>query len=244
MKSTFSFNIIKVKLSISIIVFFVLVFQPFFIQSLALSSNTIKDSLYVFDDFDLGGQGIVGGNSGFGWADSWRSNGNSSNSFLVSSRSLSYPSGVRLSPSGGYVYNSTDKGIGHGRYLSNGIVLGRNESEFSTAFYVSFLAQKNNTGFFRIDGGDGTNVRFSVGANVDGTLKTNIAGTIEDSKKVLFLNNKTYLVVARWTYENNQSNLKVILYEDGETIPESEDGLIWDIDHKGGVTAMTSPLKT
>ena len=238
MKSKYKFNIAKIRLSISILVFLVLIIQPFFIQSLALTSNTINDTLYVFDDFNLAGQAIVGSNSGFGWAESWRQNGNSTTSFLVSNRSLSYPSGVRLSSSGGYVYNSTDKGIGHGRYLSNGIVLGSNDPEFSTTFYVSFLAQKNNTGFFRIDGGDGTNVRFSVGANVDGTLKTNIAGTIEDSKKILFLNNKTYLVVARWNFENNQSDLKVILFEDGEPIPESESGLIWDIDHKGGVSAI------
>lgn len=131
--------------------------------------NTIIDSLYVFDNFNLDGPGIVGDSSGFGWDGGWRPSGNTENTFSVyKDSSLSYPANAKLGTSGGYVYNDSDRGIGHGRYLKNGIVLGSDNSGFSTSFYVSFLAKKSSEGYFRIDGGDGTNVRFSLGVNPDG----------------------------------------------------------------------------
>ena len=189
-----------------------------------ITINSSVDSVYVADDFSSGSSTLVGSGSGIGWSGNWLSN-QGSGIHVNTSSSLVYPSGSFFSSAGGYAYtNAGETSISNKRLLTNGINLGG-----STTFYVSFLAQKSASGNFRIEGqrSDGV-TRYGIGVETDGKLKVNAAGQIVTSDQSLFENEKTYLVVARWDYVGGQADLKMILFEEGEGIPASDEGLIWN----------------
>lgn len=137
--------------------------------------------------------------------------------------SLIYPSGSYFSSragyNGGYAYiNSGETNISNKLLLSNAICLG---GSTGNAFYVYFLARKTSSGIIRIEGqmsSDGLS-RYGVGIDADSKLTVRVAASVVTSIGSYIDNSKTYLVVARWDYVNNQADLKMILFEEGDNIP-------------------------
>lgn len=187
-----------------------------------ISIDTQKDSLYVYDDFSIEGNVLTNenGSSGIGWDGNW-------------TYQTGHSSGVMVNK--GYIY-STKGQFGITRNLKNPILLG------SSTFYTSFLAKKNASGNFRISGhrADGVD-RFGIHIRPDGKLGAQagvaFANTII-SEESFFDNYKTYLVVAKYWY-TDKGNMSIVVFGQGDAIPEDEESVNWDLVATGATTSVS-----
>ena len=119
----------KLIKSFSIICFFFFITNS---SSQAISINTSKDTLYVYDEFNVPDRPLTNnnGNTGSGWSSNWTYTNNVSDGVTVQD---------------GY-FSNISSGFGISRDLINPI-------QFSgSTFYVSFLFKKNSSGNFKITG--------------------------------------------------------------------------------------------
>ena len=201
--------------------------------------NASKDSVYVYDDFDIVSSPISAenGTSGMGWIGSWQVpavNGTVS----VSSSSLNYPTAVGITATGGHAYSASISGQGVSRQLLNPVKLG----EETTTFYVSFLTKKDATGNYRIDGltATGAAAGFAVGVTPDGRLKVNAGNTAgwgavtTQTDPGVIADDVTYFVVVRYHYENTQARVQISAFKEGDEIPVNDDAYTWDYEAIGG----------
>lgn len=187
-----------------------------------ISINTSKDSIYLYDDFTIDGEKLTNenGSSGKGWDDNWTIQSGSSNDILTSN---------------GYLH-TIGNSIGLIRNLTHPILLG------SSTFYTSFLMSKDASGYFRITGFDDEGrSRFGVHIAVDGKIGAQ-AGTTESaasfSTESLIENDKTYLVVAKYRYENTKGNMQIAVFENSGSLLEDEASVSWDFSATGGTTGL------
>ncbi len=206
------------------ITFKILVFLMFsqLINAQDIAINTSKDSLYVFDDFSIEGEHLTDENgiSGRGWEDSWT---------FLSGNSLD------IFSENGYLL-TVGNGIGLKRSLSHPILLGE------STFYVSFLTGKDASGYFRIVGFDDEGrSRFGIHVDEDGKVGAQAAvmeSATSFSMESLIKNDQTSLVVAKYSYEGGNGNMKIAVFENNESLPADEASVSWDHEATGGVTGL------
>lgn len=206
--------------------------------------NNIKDTVYVFDNFDIIGTPInaQNGHSGLGWNGSWQAPA-ANGTVHASSSSLTYPSGVNLTATGRHAFSASPFGQGIIRDLLNPVMLGGD----STVFYVSFLTEKDATGNYRIDGltSTGAAAGFAIGVTPDGRIKVNAGNTAgwgavsTESEAGLIENGVTYFIVAQYQYENSQVNIRVSAFKEGDAVPSDDSFLTWDYSVTGGSLSTT-----
>ncbi len=208
------------KRILSKIFVFLLFSQLINAQNIAI--NTSIDSLYVYDDFSIEGEHLTNENgiSGRGWDDNWT---------FLSGNSLD------IFAKNGYLL-TIGNGIGLKRSLSHPILLGE------STFYVSFLAGKDATGYFRIVGFDDEGrSRFGIHVDVNGKVGVQAAvmeSAASFSQESLIKNNKASLVVAKYTHEGGNGNMKIAVFENNESVPDDEASVNWDHEATGGVTGL------
>lgn len=211
-------------------------FSMTFAQSIVI--NSTEDNVYLYDDFDIIGSPINAnnGNSGRGWNGNWQIP--SSNGMIsVSQSNLNYPSSTPLMATGKHAYSASVSGQGISRQLQNPIKLGE-----TTTFYVSFLTKKNATGNYRIDGltATGSSAGFAVGVTPNGSIKVNAGNTAgwgavtTQTEAGVIDNDVTYLMVARYHYDNGQSSVEVSAFKEGDELPTDDASYTWDYKATGG----------
>jgi len=209
------------KSNICIIIMLLATFS-FVTKAQDISINSSKDSIYLYDDFTIEGENLTNenGSSGKGWDDNWTIQSGSSNDILTSNDYLL----------------TIGNSIGLIRNISYPVLLG------SSTFYTSFLMSKDASGYFRITGFDDEGrSRFGIHIAVDGKIGAQ-AGTMEGSTSFstesLLENDKTYLLVAKYWYENSKGNMQIAVFENSGSLPEDEASVIWDFSAIGGTTGL------
>lgn len=185
-------------------------------------TSSSPDSLYLHDNFDIKGATLgdgTNGISGFGWANSWSyASGASAPMLINETGSLSYPTASDIFVSGGHIekYSGSENIIE--RSLTNTYEL------LNSTFYLSFLVQKDASGYFSLEGYGGSYMRYGLRVGASGIVEVRAStswGT--GSSTGTFANDKTYLVVIA----KDGGDSKVALFEEGDDIPTDVNNISW-----------------
>jgi hypothetical protein len=183
------------------------------------------------EPFDFTGT-LNGSGSGSGWAGQWTAKtGTGPN---TTSKSLRYPGGTDLSPVGGSLLERSG-GVASQRLLAEPIGLG------GGYFYMSFLAQKDESGRFRIETSNGEHIRLGLEVMADGTVIAQGATVKTSSTPGLFKAETPYLVVLKFSNAGGKTGAvaRVKLFEVGkDKVPVRQRGLQWDVVTGGGQTGV------
>jgi hypothetical protein len=186
------------------------------------------DTLWVYDDFDIIGDTLTdngNGTSGVGWFDKWSYITGSTVEMAVNdSSSLSYPSASSALVKGGHIYKELAGATIIERSLANTYEL------HNTDQFLSFLAKKDASGSFSLEGYGGTYMRYGLRVGASGTVEARASakwGTA--SSAGIFENNKTYLIVLAKDHDIN----KIALFEEGDSIPSDTANVNWVVTNTG-----------
>ncbi len=127
------------------------------------------------------------------------------------------------------------RGPGDERMLDQPIDLNRGD------LYVSFLAQRDAAGAFRVDFSNGKKqVRLGVSVAADGTVTPQGAAVQTPSAPGLFKADTAYRVVLKFSNDGKDKGAvtRVKLFADGR-LPASPDAIEWDVTTSGGKTGVT-----
>ncbi|MEP1893905.1 MAG: right-handed parallel beta-helix repeat-containing protein, partial [Cyclobacteriaceae bacterium] len=184
--------------------------------------NAAQDSLYLFEDFTPSATLLENTGSGFGFSSDWSISNNGP--LYVGGSSLQYPDGVTTIAVGGHCYSASDVvNTAYSRSLISAIELG----DSTVSFYISFLARRSDDGQFRLANGPAE--RFCVGVHQDGFLTVRAgSNSLQTSVDSFFGTDTTYLVIAKYHYGSNQTEVSMALFHANQTVPSSEAGLKWD----------------
>ena len=126
--------------------------------------------MVAYEPFGFAGR-LSGGGSGSGWAGQWTATIGSGAS--TTSTGLRYPDGTDLFAVGGSLLERSG-GVASQRMLAEPISLA------GGYFYLSFLAQKDESGRFRIETSNGEHIRLGLEVTADGAV-TAQGGTVKTS---------------------------------------------------------------
>ncbi|MCP4312684.1 MAG: hypothetical protein GY790_15590 [Bacteroidetes bacterium] len=190
--------------------------------------NTDKDTLYVYDDFDITGSLLHdndNGISGAGWSGRWAYTSDASIAISVTeTESLSYPSGTGASGSGGYIEHTSNGQSSIERSFANTYGL------LNSTFYLSLLVQKDASGSFTLLGFGGGYARYGLRINEPGSMEVRASANWSDpSEDGSFANDLTYLLVLA---KEGQVN-KIALFEEGDAIPADPAAVNWIVSESG-----------
>lgn len=195
--------------------------------------NKTQADLVSFEPFDFASDTLNEVGSGIGWNGDWVEITNGGLEMAQDGESLAYPEAVALEPSGGRVnaYRPSDDGVLSGA-ASQRIL----ETEFSLSasnppYYLSFLARKDEEGFFRIEARRSDNVsRWGVRIGPDGAVGAGM-GTWVDSSAGVFQNDSVYFVVSKFV-PGNPAKVHVKVFKTGEdVVPPSDADIQWNAIH-------------
>jgi hypothetical protein len=185
----------------------------------------------AYEPFDFTGR-LSGCGSGSGWAGEWTAKTGSGAS--TTSKSLRYPGGTNLSAVGGSLLVRSG-GVASQRLLAEPIGLAGGH------FYMSFLAQKDESGRFRIETSNGKHIRSGLEVTADGAVTAQGATVKTSSVPGLFKANTPYLVVLKFSNAGGKTGAvaRVKLFEVGaDKLPARQRGLQWDVVTAGGQTGV------
>jgi hypothetical protein len=106
---------------------------------------------------------------------------------------------------------------------------------------MSFLAQKDESGRFRIETSNGEHIRLGFEVTADGTVSAQGATVKTSSTPGLFKANTPYLVVLKFSNAGGKTGAvaRVKLFEVGsDNVPARQRGLQWDVVTTGGQTGV------
>ncbi len=181
------------------------------------------DMGFVTEPFDVEGETLTGTGSGYGWKDYW-----TSSAFGITidkGESLQYPSGVKINPSGGRIFESGNS-VSNERSFENHINLA------SGNLYLSFLARRSASGEFVIETDNPAgHIRFGVNVDKDGYVGIQAGLNSSVSNTILFKDDVTYFVLVKFSNPLTTNAVsRVKLFKVGEDmIPEKEDEIDWDV---------------
>jgi hypothetical protein len=185
----------------------------------------------AYEPFDFTGK-LNGSGSGSGWAGKWAAKTGKGAS--TTNKSLRYPGGTDLSAVGGSLLERTG-GVASQRLLAEPVGLG------GGYFYMSFLAQKDESGRFRIETSNGQHIRLGLEVTADGAVTAQGATVRTSTTLGLFKANTPYLVVLKFSNAGGKTGAvaRVKLFEVGkEKVPARQRGLQWDVVTAGGQTGV------
>lgn len=188
--------------------------------------NTSKDTLYLYDDFDISGNTLTdNGVSGSGWSNKWSYVQNDINPIQVHENvSLIYPSANSAIASGGYL----EKTYGDSTVIERSFI---NTYELlNSTFYLSFLIQKDASGSFTLEGYGEGYLRYGLRIGETGTVEVRASAIWSaPSSEGAIGNNKTYLIVLAKQGSINQ----VAIFEEGDPIPTDPADVEWVVTNSG-----------
>jgi hypothetical protein len=185
----------------------------------------------AYEPFDFTGR-LNGSGSGLGWAGKWTATVGPGAS--TTGKSLRYPDDTDLSPRGGSLLERSG-GVASQRLLAEPIGLG------GGYFYVSFLAQKDESGRFRIETSNDEHIRLGLEVTADGAVTAQGATVKTSGAPGRFKANTPYLVVLRFSNAGGRTGAvaRVKLFEVGaDKVPARQRGLQWDVVTTGGQTGV------
>ncbi|MEO9477239.1 MAG: Ig-like domain-containing protein, partial [Cyclobacteriaceae bacterium] len=189
-------------------------------QQVLILSDTLPDSIYVYDNFNIQGTTLIDSDNGFsgeGWNGSWSKVGDS---VFVKSGTLNYPDSSNAVNSGLSV-NKDSTGLKStiSRYLYDSYELAD-----TATFYLSFLARKDSWGEFSLEGYGGTNLRYGVKVSAIGAVSVRASTAWSgESLAGTFKNDITYLVVIA----KQGNTVRAALFQDGDSIPAEPSATTW-----------------
>lgn len=188
--------------------------------------NTDKDTLYLYDDFDIVGNTLTeNGVSGSGWSNRWSYLSNDLNPIQVHENvSLIYPSVSSAIASGGYL----EKTDGDSTLIQRSFV--DTYKLLNTTFYLSFLIQKDAGGSFALEGYGEDYLRYGLRIGETGTLEVRASSNWSPpSSAGTIANDKTYLIVLAKQGTINQ----VAVFEEGNPVPTDPANVDWAVSYSG-----------
>ncbi|MEP4534696.1 MAG: right-handed parallel beta-helix repeat-containing protein [Cyclobacteriaceae bacterium] len=205
-----------------IFTFSIIILSSVFSVAQPVVINATQDSLYLFEDFTHSAALLENTGAGFGFSSDWDISNNGP--LYVGGSSLQYPEGVMTIAVGGHCYSASDVvNTAYSRSLISDIELG----ESTVNFYISFLARRSDDGQFRL--ANGPTERFCVGVDQEGFLTVRAgSNSLQTSADSFFGSDTTYLVIAKYHYASNQTEVSMALFDTYESVPPSEAGLMWD----------------
>jgi hypothetical protein len=185
----------------------------------------------AYESFDFTGR-LNGSGSGSGWAGKWTAK--TGEGPTTDERGLRYPAGTDISPLGGSLLERSG-GVASQRLLVEPISLGRGY------LYMSFLAQKDASGRFRIETSNGEHIRAGLEVTADGAVTVQGATVKTSSTPGLFKANTPYMVVLKFNNAGGKTGAvaRAKLFEVGaDNVPAIQRGMQWDVVTAGGQTGV------
>jgi hypothetical protein len=187
--------------------------------------------MLAYEPFNFTGK-LSDAGSGSGWKGNWKATTGSG--AHVAGKSLSYPEGTDMSALGGCLAETSGSVVSE-RMLEKGFSLA------SGYFYISFLAQKDKNGNFRLETSNGEHIRLAISVGADGTITPQGATAKKSSRPGLFKADTPYLVVLKFANIDGVKGAvaSVKLFQVGKgRIPDSHRSVKWDVVTDGGQTGV------